>query len=109
MRVSEAAKILGKSESMVREYARTSGLQRVGGAYDITQDTLEDWVSSPPSVRKSRTRKRPSIRSKLGGPPILDSLRGLETPSEKARRMRARKGRKERLIAAIRGNLERSV
>ena len=109
MKVSEAAKMLGKSESMVREYARISGLQRVGGAYDITQDMLEDWMSSPPSVRKSRTRKRPSRRSKLGGPPILDSLRGLETPGEKARRLRARKGRKERLIAAIGESLERSV
>lgn len=109
MRVSEAAKILGKSESTVREYARVSGLQRVGGSYDITPAMVDDWMSDHPSVRKSRTRKRPSRRSKLDGPPILDSLRGLETPSEKARRMRARKGRKERLIAAIGGNLERSV
>ena len=104
MKTSEAAKILGKSESTVREYARAAGLQRVGGAYYIAPDMVEYWMSDPPSVRKRRPGWRPRKRSNLDGPPILEDLRGLETPLEKGRRMLARKGRKERLIAAIRSS-----
>ena len=101
MRVSEAAKILGKSESTVREYARVSGLQRVGGSYDITPAMVDDWMSDPPSVRKTRSGRGPRRRSKLDGPPILEDLRAQETPGERARRLLAREGRKRRLIRAI--------
>lgn len=87
---------------MVREYARASGLQRVDGAYDVTPDMVYEWRSSPPSARRARGRLRPSKKSKLDGPPILDCLKGLETPGEKARRMQARKKRRERLLGAIR-------
>lgn len=93
--------MLGKSESTVREYARASGLKRVGGGYDITPAMVDDWMSCPPSVRKTRSGMRPRRKPKLGGPPILEDLRGLETPGEKARRLLARKARKRRLMAAI--------
>lgn len=101
MKVSKAAQILGKSESMVREYARISGLQRVGGAYDITQDMMAEWMSNPPSTRGARAGRRPRKKPALDGPKILESLRGLETPGEKSRRLLARKARKRRLMAAI--------
>lgn len=102
MRVSQAAKILGRSESMVREYARASGLQRVAGAYDIPQSMVTEWMSNPPNARKFRAERRSSKRPELDGPPILGCLKGLETPGEKARRMRAREKRRERLLGAIR-------
>lgn len=102
MKVKEAAEILGRSESMVREYARASGLQRVHGAYDITQDIVTEWMSNPPSSRRARAGRRPTKKPAMDGPAILESLRGLETPGERAKRMLARKGRKERLIEAIR-------
>lgn len=109
MKVTEAAKILGRSESMVREYARASGLQRVHGAYDITQDMVTEWMSSPPSTRGASAGRRPRKKPELDGPKILESLRGLETPGERARRLLARKRRKDRLMAAIRSCNERSV
>lgn len=102
MRVKEAAELLGRSESMVREYARTSGLQRVAGAYDITQDMVTEWMSNPPSTRGARAGRRSRKKPELDGLKIRESLRGLETPGERARRMLARKGRRERLMEAIR-------
>ena len=101
MKVKEAAELLGRSESTVREYARVSGLQRVCGEYDITPNMVDDWMSDPPSVRKTRFGRRPRRKSKLDGPPILEDLRGLETPGERARRLLARKARKRRLMAAM--------
>ena len=86
----------------MREYARVSGLQLVGGSYDITPAMVDDWRSSPPSVRGARDGWKPRRVPKLDGPPILEDIRGLETPAEKARRMLAREGRKERLMVAIR-------
>jgi len=100
--VHEAAKMLGKSESTVREYARVSGLQRVAGAYYIAPDMVTEWMSNPPSTRGARAGRRTRKKPELDGPQILESLRGLETPGERAQRMLAREGRRERLMEAIR-------
>lgn len=94
---------------MVREYARVSGLQRVGGAYDIPPDMVDDWMSNPPSTRGASAGRRPRKKPELDGPKILESIRGLETPGERARRLLARKRRKYRLMVAIRRCNERSV
>lgn len=97
MTAAEAAAVLGLAAGTVREYCRAVGLQKIGGQYDIDPETVEEWRHNTPAVAALRRTAAAHELNILDGPPIKSHV--LEwVPNVLA----ARKGRKDRLLAAIR-------
>lgn len=97
MTAAEAAALLGLASGTVREYCRAVGLEKANGQYDIDPETVEEWRHNPPAVAALRRAATATKGGFLDGPPIKCHV--LEwVPNVSA----ARKGRKDRLLAAIR-------
>ena len=98
MTAAEAAELLGLAGGTVREYCRAVGLEKVNGRYDIDPEIVEEWRHNPPAVAALRGATTAAENDFLDGPPIKERV--LEkVPNVRA----ARKARRDRLLAAIRG------
>lgn len=102
MRASEAAKILGRHVTHIRECCLAEGLKKNGRSFDIPEDVVERWKVALPDVRTFRGRRRPRRKyDKLDGPPIRRNVTDFVTKEKKAEVLRARRERQIRLLKAL--------
>lgn len=102
MKASEAAKILGRHVTYIRECCLAEGLKKTGRFFDIPEDVVEKWKVALPDVRAFRGRKKTRLKyNKLDGPPIRRNVTDFTTKEKRAEILRARRERKIRLLEAL--------
>ena len=102
MKAAEAAKILGKHVTHIRECCLAEGLKKNGRSFDIPEEVVEKWRIALPDVRTFRGRRRKRKKyDKLDGPPIRRNVTDFLTTGRRAEILEARKLRKIRLLKAL--------
>ena len=102
MKASEAAKILGRHVTHIRECCLAAGLKKNGRSFDIPEELVEKWKHGLPDVRTFRGRRPNRVEyGKLDGPPIRRNTTDFLTKEQKSRIIEERRKRRERLLRAL--------
>lgn len=102
MKAAEAAKILGRHVTHIRECCLAAGLKKNGRSFDIPEELVEKWKHGLPDVRTFRGRRRKRVEyGKLDGPPIRQNTTDFLTKEQKSRIIEERRKRRERLLRAL--------
>lgn len=102
MKAADAAKILGRHVTHIRECCLAEGLKKNGRSFDIPEEVVEKWKIALPDVRTFRGRRRKRKKyDKLDGPPLRRNVTDFLTTDRRAEILEARKLRKIRLLEAL--------
>lgn len=102
MKAAEAARILGRHVTHIRECCLAEGLKKTGRSFDIPEEVVEKWKIALPDVRTFRGRRRRRKRyDKLDGPPIRRNVTDFLTTDKRLEILEARKLRHIRLLRAL--------
>ena len=102
MKAAEAAKILGRHVTHIRECCLAEGLKKTGRSFDIPEEVIEKWEIALPDVRTFRGRRRKRKKyDTLDGPPIRRNVTDFLTNDKRLEILEARKLRQIRLLKAL--------
>lgn len=102
MKAAEAAKILGRHVTHIRECCLAEGLKKTGRSFDIPEEVIEKWKIALPDVRAFRGRRRKRKKyDTLDGPPIRRNVMDFLTNDKRLEILEARKLRQIRLLKAL--------
>lgn len=102
MKAAEAAKILGRHVTHIRECCLAEGVKKSGRSFDIPEEVVEKWKIALPDVRTFRGRRRKRKKyDRLDGPPIRRNVTDFLTTEKRSEILEARKLRQARLLKAL--------
>jgi len=102
VKAAEAAKILGRHVTHIRECCLAEGVKKSGRSFDIPEEVVEKWKIALPDVRTFRGRRRKRKKyDRLDGPPIRRNVTDFLTTEKRSEILEARKLRQARLLKAL--------